>query len=76
MWDFPKLRVLGYLILGSKNKDPTILGSPIFGNPHVVFREGEKRRGAERGASESNIAHGFRIESACQAYPRLVEKEH
>ena len=53
-----------------------LLGSPIFGNPHVVFREGEKRRGAERGASESNIAHGFRIESACQAYPRLVEKEH
>ena len=31
----------GYLILGSFNKDPTIdgtrLGSPIFGNSHIIL---------------------------------------
>ena len=37
MWEFPK--VTGLLFSGPYNKDPaswgTILGSPIFGNPHV-----------------------------------------
>ena len=37
IWDFPKSR--GALLWGPYNKDPTIsgtiLGSPIFGNPHL-----------------------------------------
>ena len=36
-WEFPKIR--GTLFWGPYNKDPTIwgtiLGSPIFGNPHI-----------------------------------------
>ena len=34
MWEFPKIR--GTLFWGPYNKDPTILGSPIFGNSHYV----------------------------------------
>ena len=41
MWGFPKTR--GTLFWGPYNKDPTIwctiLGSPIFGNPHVRLRK-------------------------------------
>ena len=40
MWEFPKIR--GTLFWGPYDKDPTIsgtiLGSPIFGNSHVVDR--------------------------------------
>ena len=38
IWDFPRIR--GTLFWGPYNKDPTIqgtiLGSPFFGNPHIV----------------------------------------
>ena len=39
-WEFPKIG--GTLFGGPYNKDPTILGtilgSPIFGNSHMVFK--------------------------------------
>ena len=39
--EYDSSRKLGYLIWGPYNKDPTnwgtILGSPIFGNPHMDF---------------------------------------
>ena len=38
-WDFPKMG--GTLFWGPYNTDPaiwgSILGSPIFGNPHIIF---------------------------------------
>ena len=38
IWEFPKIR--GALFWGPYDKDPTIkgtiLGSPIFGNPHII----------------------------------------
>ena len=38
MWEFPKIR--GTVFWDPENKDPTIwgsvIGSPIFGNPHVI----------------------------------------
>ena len=33
IWEFPKIR--GTLFWGPHNKDPTILGPPIFGNCHL-----------------------------------------
>ena len=45
MASYGTFRKLGYLILGSFNKDPTIKGtrlrSPIFGNPHMAPRLAE-----------------------------------
>ena len=39
LWEFPKIR--GTLFGGPYSKDPTIqgtiLGSPVFGNSHIVF---------------------------------------
>ena len=38
IWEFPKIR--GTIFWGPYNKDPTIestlLGSPVFGNPHIA----------------------------------------
>ena len=45
MWEFPEIK--GTLVWGPYNKDPTIfgtiLGVPIFGNPHVVTEERDPR---------------------------------
>ena len=42
---FPKIR--GTLVWGPSNKDPTILGSPISGNPQIIVARFTGFRGLE-----------------------------
>ena len=57
IWDFPKIRAT--LFWGPYNKDPTmkgtILGSPIFGNPHLLCGFKKRRRYSLRGFAASGL---------------------
>ena len=52
IWEFPKIR--GTLFWGPYNKDPgTILGSPIFGNPIMVY--GFADEGRDKGMKVAKV---------------------